>query len=77
MQGLHLLQDITVAAVPNGLLQDRYNPNPQDTIWLAGRNSPRRGEEFRVRLSFARLKQKAKWRVQRIPLPPNGFQWDQ
>lgn len=77
MQGLRLLQDITVAAVPNGLLQDRYNPTPQDTIWLAGRNSPRHREEFRVRLNFPRLKQKAKWRVQQIPMPPSGFRWDQ
>lgn len=69
------LQSITVAAVPNGLLQARYNPTPQDTIWLAGRNAPTRGEAFRVRLSFSRLKDKAGWRVQKIPVPPNDFVW--
>lgn len=53
------LKSITVAAVPNGLLQERYNPSAQDTIWIAGRNAPSRGEVFRVRLSFSRLKAKA------------------
>jgi len=69
------LKSITVAAVPNGLLQERYNPTPQDTIWLAGRNAPSRGEAFRVRLSFHRLKAKARWRVQRISLSPDDFTW--
>lgn len=72
----HVVQTITAAALPNGFLQDRYNPNPQDTIWLAGRNAPTRGEEFRVRLSFPRLKRKANWRVQQIPMPPYEFHWD-
>jgi hypothetical protein len=74
--GINELKSITVAAVPNGMLQDRYNVDAQDTIWLAGRNSPKRGEEFRVRLNLARLKHKARWRVQRIPLSPQEFQWD-
>ncbi|MFQ5613969.1 MAG: BglI family type II restriction endonuclease [Anaerolineae bacterium] len=69
------LKSITVAAVPNGLLQGRYNPTPQDTIWIAGRNAPSRGEAFRVRLSFSRLTAKAAWRVQKIPVPPAGFVW--
>ncbi len=60
------LKGLTIAAVPNGILQDIYNPNPHDTIWIAGRNAPSRGEDFRVRLSFQRLKLKARWRVQRI-----------
>ncbi|RME42679.1 MAG: type II restriction endonuclease [Caldilineae bacterium] len=71
----NVLKSITVAAVPNGLLQERYNPTPQDTIWLAGRNAPSRGEAFRVRLSFHRLKAKAGWRVQRISLSSPGFVW--
>jgi hypothetical protein len=70
------LQSITVTAVPNGLLQARYNPSPQDTIWLAGRNAPTRGEAFRVRLSFSRLKTKASWRVQKIPVSPDDFVWN-
>lgn len=71
----HLLQSITVAALPNGMLQARYNPDATDTIWLAGRNAPSRGEEFRVRLSFPRLRRKAPWRVQEIPAPPQPFVW--
>lgn len=70
------LKSITVAAVPNGLLQERYNPSSQDTIWIAGRNAPSRGEAFRVRLSFHRLKTKAGWRVQKIPVPPYNFVWN-
>jgi hypothetical protein len=58
------------------MLQDRYNPNPKDSIWIAGRNAPTLGEEFRVRLSFHRLKEKANWRVQSIPMIPNEFSWD-
>lgn len=73
--GVHTLKSIIVAAVPNGMLQDRYNPTSQDTIWIAGRNAPSLGEEFRVRLSFSRLKHKAAWRVQTIPMPPDPFHW--
>ncbi len=72
----NILRNITVAAVPNGMLQDRYNSTAQDTIWIAGRNAPTLGEEFRVRLSFYRLKEKASWRVQHIPMPPDEFSWD-
>lgn len=71
------LKSITVAAVPNGMLQDRYNPSAADTIWLAGRNAPTLGEEFRVRLSFARLRNKAPWRVQKIPMAPEEYRWSQ
>jgi len=60
------LKQLTLAAVPNGKLQNRYNPNSNDTIWIAGRNAPSRGEEFRVRLSFHRLKLKAAWRTQTL-----------
>ncbi|MCL4871330.1 MAG: SfiI family type II restriction endonuclease [Anaerolineae bacterium] len=69
-------QSMTIAAVPNGMLQEKYNPTPHDTVWIAGRNAPSLGEEFRVRLSFLRLKQKANWRVQKISLQPDGFYWD-
>ncbi|MBC8230334.1 SfiI family type II restriction endonuclease [bacterium] len=71
----NVLKTVTVAAVPNGLLQEKYNPDAQNTIWLAGRNSPQRGEAFRVRLSFSRLKDKVSWRVQNIPMPPQDFRW--
>jgi len=63
---IHHLKTVTVAGIPNGKLQDTYNPTPTDTIWLAGRNAPSLGEDFRVRLNFANLKAKANWRVQRI-----------
>lgn len=51
----HELKSITIAALPNGMLQDKYNKDCRDTIWLAGRNAPSRGEEFRVRVSFPKL----------------------
>ena len=59
----NVLDRIIVACIPNGLLQDRYNPNADDTIWLAGRNAPTLGEDFRVRLSYRHLAAKAPWRV--------------
>ena len=62
------LRRIIVSCIPNGLLQGRYNPNARDGIWLAGRNAPSRGEDFRVRLSYRHLSGKALWRVQEIPL---------
>ncbi len=72
----NLLRSITIAALPNGILQEIYNPDVSDTIFVAGRNAPTLGEEFRVRLSFTRLKAKATWRVQQIPMPPDDFIWD-
>ena len=59
---------IIVVCIPNGSLQDKYNPNPNDTIWLAGRNAPTLGEDFRVRLSYKKLRDKAAWRVREIEL---------
>jgi hypothetical protein len=64
--GQHLLKGMTLAALPNGLLQERYNPTADSTIWRSGPNAPSRGEGFRTRLSFPALAQKAGWRVQRI-----------
>ena len=60
------LHRITVACIPSGDLQDIYNPTAGDTIWLVGRNAPTLGEDFRVRINFARLAGKASWRVQHI-----------
>ncbi len=73
---VHNLRSITIAALPNGMLQEKYNPNATDSIWLAGRNAESRGEEFRVRLHFRSLKQKANWRVQYLPIPPINYQWE-
>lgn len=71
------LESISALCLPNGLLQDRYNPTANDTIWLAGRNAPTRGEAFRVRISLAALKNRANWRVQTIAAdPPQQFIWD-
>jgi hypothetical protein len=72
------LESISILCLPSGLLQERYNPDAHDTIWLVGRNAPSRDEAFRVRISLPRLKQKAKWRVQYMTLsslPP--FSWDE
>lgn len=74
---VYKMDNITVAALPNGLLQGFYNPDSLDSIWLAGRNAPTLGEAFRVRLSFPRLKEKAGWRVQSIPVSPEPFQWSE
>lgn len=67
------LDKIIIACIPNGILQNRYNSNPDDTIWLAGRDAPTLGEDFRVRLSFRRLQEKAEWRVQDIPIPAKNY----
>jgi len=69
------LISITIAALPNGMLQEQYNPSAEDTIFIAGRNAPSLGEEFRTRLSFSRLKEKATWRVQKIVLEQE-FNWE-
>ncbi len=62
------LDRIVVSCIPNGALQNRYNPTVNDTIWLAGRNAPTLGEDFRVRLSYQKLQEKAPWRVREIEL---------
>lgn len=64
------LERIKVACIPNGLLQDRYNPDAEDTIWLAGRNAPTLNEDFRVRLNYRALEEKAAWRVCNIECVP-------
>ena len=71
------LESISILCLPNGLLQDRYNPTANDTIWGAGRNASTRGEAFRVRISLGALKRKANWRVQTIAThPEQPFAWD-
>ena len=67
------LKRITICAIPNGKLQERYNPNPEETIWRAGRNAESRGESFRVRLSFAKLSMKCHWRVQKFDFNSSGI----
>ena len=74
--GQNQLESISISCLPNGMLQDRYNPNAQTTFWMAGRNAPTRGEVFRVRIGLARLKALANWRVQHIQVAPDiAFAW--
>lgn len=68
---IHKLKDIIACCVPNGLLQERYNPDATHGFWRAGRNAPTRGEDFRVRVSFSDLKNLANWRVQTIKVDEN------
>lgn len=72
------LESISISCIPNGMLQERYNPTVRRTFWLAGRNAPSRGETFRVRASLPRLKDMATWRVQNIQLlPETSFAWSE
>lgn len=64
----HELERIIVACIPNGMLQDQYNSDASDGIWLAGRNAPTLGEDFRVRVSYKKLRSKASWRVEELDL---------
>ncbi len=67
--GVRRLDRIIVACIPNGILQDRYNPDETDTIWRAGRDAPSLDEDFRVRVSYRDLREKAPWRVHEIDCP--------
>lgn len=60
----HHLRSITILCVPNGLLQNRYNPSAQDSFWKVGPDSPTRGEKFRTRVNLKVLASKSGWRVQ-------------
>lgn len=68
--GENRLDSIFIICLPNGMLQARYNPTAQDSIWRVGRHAPTRGEEFRVRISFSKLTAKRSWRVQTIHVLP-------
>lgn len=52
IEDVNLLRKIIVACIPNGFLQNAYNPSAQNTIWVSGPNAPTRGEVFRTRLNF-------------------------
>ena len=72
------LESVSASCLPNGMLQRIYNPSPDKTFWLAGRNAPSLGEAFRARISLPRLKRAARWRVQNIRLDPETpFEWDE
>jgi hypothetical protein len=72
-EGLLSLRQISVVGLPNGFLQARYNPTPDDRIWNVGPNAPLLGERFRTRVNFNLLQEKAAWRVQRL-IP--GVDWE-
>lgn len=69
------LSRITIAALPNGRLQGRYNPTHDDNIWNQSPHSTKRHEKPRTRLSFLKLKKKTNWRVQRIPIQKGSGTW--
>ena len=72
------LRNISITCLPNGMLQQRYNPTPRQTFWRAGRNAPSRGEAFRVRIGLPLLKNATRWRVQYIRLDADPqFIWDE
>lgn len=77
----HKLREATIACIPNGKLQNAYNPTVHDGIWNVGRNAPTLNEDFRVRLSFHKLKSKKRWRVQQLSYDPNSGicvgQWEE
>ncbi|MBO0920367.1 SfiI family type II restriction endonuclease [Cellulomonas sp. zg-ZUI222] len=60
------LLDIYVLAVPHNRLKARYNPNPDATFFGAGKHSPARGEEPRIRVYFTRLRAACPWRLQQL-----------
>ncbi len=68
---------ISIICLPNGMLQERYNPDQDDSFWRAGRNAPSLGEVFRVRIGLPSLKRRANWRAQQIQLVPDlAHRWD-
>lgn len=71
-QGGYRLLSATLFSLPNGLLQERYNPDASHGFWRAGRNAPTRGEDFRVRVSFKALADLAHWRVQKLDYDDTG-----
>jgi len=72
------LDRIIVAGLPNGMLQNKYNPTANDGIWNVGPNAPSRGEGFRTRISISKLRQKMAWRVQQISFAEKRlFEWSE
>jgi len=76
-QNSEVLTKIYVIALPNGILQDIYNPNSNVTIWNKGPHSIKRQESFRVRISFKKLKNRSKWRVQEIDPTKDTLDWSE
>ena len=60
------LHAIYVMALPHQRLKSRYNPDPQTTFFGQGKHSPKRNEDQRIRVYFARLREMAPWRLQEL-----------
>ena len=60
------LKKIVGVCLPNGQLQEKYNPDAQHTIWGPGKDAPTRREEFRARVKLRELKKITPWRVYEI-----------
>lgn len=72
------LQRVIVAAVPNGLLKERYSPSRERTVFGVGKQSSGRGEDPRVRIYYSMLRSFAAWRVQEVVFDDRGrdqFNW--
>jgi hypothetical protein len=72
------LQKIIVAAVPNGLLKERYSSSRERTVFGVGKQSSGRGEGPRVRIYYSTLRSFAVWRMQEIVFDELGhdrFDW--
>ena len=64
------LAHITLLCLPNGALQEIYNPSAAvPSFWQVGRHAPSRDEEFRVRINIKALAARAAWRVVHIQAP--------
>lgn len=60
------LRSIFILALPHQQLKPRYNPNPQVSFFGAGKHSPGRGEEPRIRVYFDKLRSLCPWRLQEL-----------
>ena len=61
-----VLKKIIAVCIPNGQLQERYNPDAKHTIWGPGKNAPTHGEELRIRVKLKKLMEITPWRVYEI-----------
>ena len=71
-QDVYRLFSATLVCLPNGRLQEKYNPDAGHVFWRAGRDAPTRGEDFRVRVNFKALGDLAPWRVQKLDYDATG-----
>ena len=71
-QDAYRLLSAALVCIPNGRLQEKYNPDAGHGFWRAGRDAPTRGEDFRVRVSFEALGDLASWRVQKLDYDATG-----